>query len=139
MARSVLIDTGPMVAILCREDAQHGACVATLKRIDEELVTCWPVVTEAIHLMGPRVDRVQRLLAMLVSGAIHCVDLPLDAPQWLTGFYDRYRDHAPDLADASLVLLAERMGIADVFSLDHRDFAIYRTSHGRALHVLTVE
>lgn len=136
MARSILVDTGPLVAILCREDAQHQRCVAALKGLQEELVTCWPVVTEAVHLLAGRVDRARRLLAMIVGGAIRCVELPPDAADWLDGFYSRFEDHAPDLADAAIVLLAERMAIESVFTLDLRDFAIYRTTDGRALRVV---
>jgi uncharacterized protein len=136
MADRVLVDTGPIVAILCREDAQHLACVAALQQIPEALITCWPVVTEVVHLLGDRVDRVRRLLTMLGSGAIQCIDLPPDAVDLLDAFYARFAEHAPDLADAALMCLADRHGIETVFSLDQRDFAIYRTAKNRALHVV---
>jgi predicted nucleic acid-binding protein len=74
---------------------------------------------------------------MIVSGAIRCVDMPPDAADWLDGFYGRFEDHGPDLADAAMVLLAERMAIETVFTLDLRDFAIYRTTDGRALRVVS--
>lgn len=136
MANCVLVDTGPLVAILCREDAQHHACVDALQNLREDLVTCWPVVTEAVHLLGDRVDRIRRLLGMFTGGAVRCADLPTDAATWLDAFYARFADHAPDLADATLMLLAEREGVETVFSLDRRDFAIYRTSDNRSLKVI---
>ena len=70
MAERVLIDTGPIVAILCREDALHEKCVETLRTLVGELWTCWPVISEAVFLLGGRTDRIQSLLQMLVSGAI---------------------------------------------------------------------
>jgi uncharacterized protein len=136
MARNVLVDTGPLVAILCREDAQHARCVTTLQGIRDQLVTCWPVLTEAVYLLGDRVDRVRQLLAMITSGAIQCVDLPPDAVSRLDEFYVKFGEHAPDLADAALVLLTDRMNVDSVFTLDQRDFAIYRTTSGRALQVI---
>jgi predicted nucleic acid-binding protein len=72
MAEPVLIDTGPIVAILCREDADHKRCVENLRAVEGELVTCWPVISEAVFLLGGRTDRVQSLLQMLHSGAIRC-------------------------------------------------------------------
>jgi predicted nucleic acid-binding protein len=140
MAERVLIDTGPIVAVLCREDAQHTTCVQTLRSIEGELYTCWPVISEAVFLLGGRADRIQSLLQMLVSGAIRCESLGTEreAAPWLVNFYGRFGDHAPDLADAVLVYLAEREHVEKVFTLDLRDFAIYRTSDNRALEVVTL-
>lgn len=139
MAKPVLIDTGPLVAILCREDAQHHSCVAALKGIQDELVTCWPVITEAVHLLGGRVDRIRSLLMMLAGGAVTCVDMPTAAAAWIDGFYHRFADQVPDLADAALMYLAERDEIDVIFSLDRRDFAVYRTSDNRSLSVIPVD
>jgi uncharacterized protein len=138
MAKRVLIDTGPIVATLCREDAQHNLCIELLQSIQGELYTCWPVISEAIFLLGGRTDRVQSLLQMLVSGAIRCASLGSEqqlAP-WLVDFYQRFGEHAPDLADATLVYLAERDNLQRIFTLDFRDFAIYRTSDNRAIETL---
>jgi predicted nucleic acid-binding protein len=138
MAERVLIDTGPLVAVLCRDDAQHQKCVDCLRSIDGELWTCWPVLSEAIFLLEGRADRVQQLLSMLTVGAIRCMSLGSEtqvAP-WLASFYERFAEHAPDLADAALVYLAERDRIEKVFTLDIRDFSIYRTSDSRALEII---
>jgi predicted nucleic acid-binding protein len=132
----VLVDAGPLVAILCREDAEHQRCVEALQSIRADLVTCWPVLTEVIHLLGGRLDRVRHLLAMMINGALRCSDLPNDAAELLDRFYVRFADQRPDLADAALILLAERDFIDTVFSLDQRDFAVYRTTDGRALTLI---
>lgn len=138
MAKSILIDTGPIVAILCREDAEHENCVDRLRTLDGDLYTCWPVISEAIFLLGRRSDRVQSLFKMLSSGAIHCSSLGIEVEvvPWLIGFYERFGEHAPDLADATLVYLAERDRVQSVFTLDYRDFSIYRTSENRALDTI---
>ena len=74
---------------------------------------------------------------MLSSGAVHCLDLPHDASQWLDDFYNRFGEHAPDLADATLVLLADRHDIESIFTLDRRDFTVFRTSTNRALRIVS--
>ena len=52
------------------------------------------------------------------------------------GFYTQYADQSPQLADASLVYVAETLRIDAVFTLDQRDFSIYRTSDGRVLRIV---
>jgi hypothetical protein len=134
----ILNDTGPIVAILCREDREHANCVERLQALDGTLVTCWPVISEAISLLGGRMDRVQSLLQMLISGAIHCVSLGTeqDVAPWLARFYERFGEHGPDLADAALMFLAERENVTKIFTIDLRDFAIYRTSDNRSLEII---
>ena len=140
MAERILIDTGPIVAILCREDAQHEKCVDCLRSIDGELWTCWPVLSEAIFLLEGRADRVQQLLSMLTLGAIRCMSLgsEMHVAPWLASFYERFAEHAPDLADSALVYLAERDQVVKIFTLDLRDFAVYRTSENRALEIIPI-
>jgi len=50
--RGVLVDAGPLVAIVNADDAFHEACVQVLKEIRVPLLTVWPAVTEAMHLVG---------------------------------------------------------------------------------------
>jgi predicted nucleic acid-binding protein len=138
VAEQVLIDTGPIVAILCREDANHAGCVQTLQSINAELVACWPVISEAVFLLGGRIDRVQALFEIFSSGAITIASLGNDRVivEWLEAFYSRFGQHKPDLADAVLMYLAERDKIQSIFTLDRRDFSIYRTSDNRSLAIL---
>lgn len=137
MAERVVIDTGPIVAILCREDAEHTKCVALLQSLDAELCTCWPVISEAVFLLEGRNDRVQSLLKMLETGAIHIVSLGAASETilWFTTFYKRFAEHSPDFADAAIMFLAEQNNIQRIFTLVYRDFTVYRTSDDRALEI----
>ncbi|HEX5472254.1 MAG TPA: hypothetical protein VFW73_10220 [Lacipirellulaceae bacterium] len=110
----------------------------TLQALNGELWTCWPVISEAVFLLGGRTDRIQSLLKMFTSGAIQCKSLGTEreVTPWLVRFYDRFSEHAPDLADAALVYLAERDSFAKVFTLDLHDFTIYRTFDNRALEIV---
>ena len=49
----ILVDTGPLVALFDRKDAEHHRCVRTLKSLREPLITTIPVLTEAFHMLGP--------------------------------------------------------------------------------------
>ena len=69
--------------------------------------------------------------------AILCVNLGSEFVDWMQNFFDRFQEHEPQMADASsLVYLAEKHELESVFTIDRRDFSIYRTSDGLALKIL---
>lgn len=122
----ILVDAGPLVAIMNAADRHHGRCVAALHDLREPLVTAWPVVTEAMYLLGRSWLDQDRLWDMLATGAVRLLPLgPDDVPR-MRALMARYRDLRMDLADAALVRLAERERISRVFTLDRRDFTVYR-------------
>jgi len=124
----ILTDAGPLVAILDRGEQHHEACVASLKQLAGPMVTTWPAFTEAMYLLGEAGGwRAQHALWRLVEQR----DLQL-APQGseqserMRALMEEYRDRPMDLADASLVALAEAYGLRDIFTLDRKDFQVYR-------------
>jgi hypothetical protein len=137
VSERVLVDTGPLVAIFSARDSHHAKCVDQLRTLRAPLVTTWPVLTETAYLLRSSPHAVQELLRAVGEAAwLRVADLESDAPTWLSAFFDRFVDHEPQLADASLVYLAERLRITTVFTLDRRDFAIYRTADDHALTVV---
>ena len=137
MIRSrVLIDAGPMVAILSESDSAHESCAAVMKALAPPLFTTWIPVTEAMYLLGFSTAAQLGLLQMIERGAIRVLDLgPADLPYIRTSM-DKYRDLPMDFADASLMRIAAREGIDRIFTLDRRDFEIYRLPSRRALRIL---
>ena len=126
MAKSVLVDAGPLVALLDRSDLHHAACKKVLRSLKDSLTTVWPVVAEAMYLLGFSWRAQEALFEMLESGAVSLLTLgTVDLPR-IRGLMEKYRDLPMDLADAALVRVAEREGIQDVFTVDRRDFRIYR-------------
>jgi predicted nucleic acid-binding protein len=63
----VLIDTGPLVAIVSERDAEHSACIEQSRTISRPMVTCWPVVTEAVWLLRSRPASVRDLFRTLLT------------------------------------------------------------------------
>ncbi len=122
----VLIDTGPLVAIISELDQHHDQCVKQLKELTPPLLTCWPVITEAAWLLRKDLAAVQRMLAGLDVGLFELLPLDEEAGPWLSNFVTQYANLGVQLADACLVYLAEREGIETIFTLDRRDFTVYR-------------
>jgi hypothetical protein len=132
----ILVDAGPMVALLRRADQHHARCVAALRRIRDPLCTIWPAVTEAMLLLSDRVDAQAALAEKMETEAIALLPLDRrDVPR-IRELMSKYRDLPMDLTDAALVRVAEREGIGTVFTTDRRDFGVYRISGRRRFRIL---
>lgn len=134
--RSVLVDTGPIVAILSPQDANHSICVEELRELRCPLLTCWPVLTEAAWLLRNDPAVIAILLKSFQVGPFELA--PLDSTD-LTPVADilhRYRNLNLQLADAALLHLANRERIETVFTLDRRDFGMVRLKAGKKLEII---
>ena len=124
----IIADAGFFYALVDRGDAWHRRAVAQLDTQAEGWVTTWPVLTEATHLLmrwiGP--DAVQALLREVADGAIAVWSWPLAHTERMVQLMGRYASLPMDLADASLVLLAEELGHGRILTTDARDFGAYR-------------
>ena len=133
--RGVLVDTGPLVAIIDSSDAFHDRCVDVLRELREPLFTVWPVITEAMHLVGSPVAQ-ERLWDVLEEGGLRLKLLDAaDAPR-MRALMRKYRDLPMDLADAALVRVAERDQVHTVFTTDRSDFSAYRLHGSRRIRLL---
>ena len=121
----VLVDAGALIALLDRDDAAHERCVEALRAIRDPLVTVWPAVTEAMHLLADTPRAPDALCDMIADGAVRLFDL--DAPDFrrIKGLMGKYHDLPMDFADAALVCAAERQGLTRIVTFD-RDFEVYR-------------
>ena len=126
----ILVDAGPLVALLDADDQYHKKCVAALKVLQEPLVTVWPPVTEAMYLLGDLPKAQEALWEMLARGVLQLLPLDhTDVPR-MRELMSKYADRPMDLADAALVRVAEREGIRKIFTVNRKDFGVYRL-HGR--------
>src|SRR5580658_3247132 len=131
-----LIDTGPLVAILSRGDAHHQTCVAALREMTGPLFSCWPVITEAAWLLRRSPRAIQQLLGSMNSGFLELLPVAGTETKAIAAVMKRYESIRPQLADATLVYLASRERIDAIFTLDRRDFSVYRTSRKRSFKIL---
>lgn len=126
----ILVDTGPLVALFDPADSAHGSCVEVLKTFGEPLATTVPVLTEAFHLLQPNSVATERLMDFVAAGGL--VVLFLDTRSLLRVFelMAQYSDVPMDFADASLVSMAENHNLQTVFTIDRKDFFVYRVKRG---------
>ena len=123
-----LIDAGPLLAAINRNDQWHADCAALLRRLDCPFYTTLAVITEAMYLLGRYTGTPGQaaLWRMILRG-----DLLLEHPtqrdlQRMAELMDRYADRPMDFADASLTAVAERLALERIVTIDRTDFSVYR-------------
>ncbi len=132
----ILVDAGPLVALLDRRDQHHSACVEALRSIKVGMVTTWPVITEAMYLLIDLPVAQQGLWELLERRVVSLLPLDdSDVPR-MRELMGKYANRPMDLADASLVRLAEREGLDTVFTVDRKDFQVYRRGGRRPFRLL---
>lgn len=133
-----LTDTGPLVALINRNDPNHLVCIEAAKGLPRgPLMTTWPCFTEAMYLLhkagGYPAQAALWLLREAGRLALHDTDEAEVAR--MAALMSKYHDLPMDLADASLMAMAERFGTRRVFTLD-QDFRVYRFADGAAVEVI---
>ena len=130
--RSILVDAGPLIALQDRSDRHHRRVAAFLEDYRGSLLTTWPVLAEACHFLPERTQI--RFLRWAAKGGLNVVELPEAALPAIADWKEKYRDVPMDLADASMIWVAEQTGITDILTIDLRGFGAYRLGAGRALN-----
>src|SRR5258708_6665729 len=105
----ILTDTGPLAALFNSNDAYHTPCAQVLPGLPKPMLTTLPVLTEAVHFLGKQFGwRGQDPLWQLVKvGALEIAPVDGKLLERLPELMEKYRDVPMDLADASLVAVAE--------------------------------
>ncbi len=136
MSQRTLVDTGPLVALFSTRDQHHSRCVVLSKDLQLPLYTSWPVITEAAHLIGRAGGQSRDVLGLVKNERL--VILPLTRTDLIAidAIMAKYADQKVSVADASLMHLAEREAIDEVFTVDPKDFSVFRTAEGRSLKVI---
>jgi predicted nucleic acid-binding protein len=138
---TIIADSGYWIALLDRGDRYHSRAVEAARNLVEQLVVTWPVVTETTYVLGERLGSpaVQDMLRMGEHGVYRIHPLgEHDLPR-LRALMKKYADLPMDLADASLVLLAEQSGDGRILSTDQRDFRTYRFKQRKPFRNLLLE
>lgn len=102
----------------------------------EPLGTVWPAITEAMYLLGFSFAAQDALWRFLGPDALNILSLDsADLPR-MRELMRKYRDLPMDLADAALVRVAEREKISRIFTIDRKDFEIYRPRGPRRFEIV---
>jgi len=124
----ILVDAGPLIALIHEDDNEHERCRDAFATMDEPLGTVWPVIAEAMHLLSFSWRAQEALWDMMETGAVEILPIGIDDVPRMKELMRKYRDLPMDLADAALVRVAERERLRQIFTLDRRDFQIYKPS-----------
>ncbi len=124
----ILVDTGFWLALANAADRHHERARDALARTRGRFVTTWPVMTETCHMLASRLgtDAEIAFVRSAALGAFEIFDLSREHLPRIEALMEKYRALPMDLADASLVILAEEAGTGDILSTDARDFGSYR-------------
>lgn len=128
----ILIDAGPLIAVLFRGDDYHIAVAPLFRELNCPFITTLPVITEAMYFLHAYAGNTGQAALWKM---IHRGDLVLHHPdahdlERMDELMRKYADLPMDFADASLVAMAEKLGLDRVFTLDRADFSVYRL-HGK--------
>jgi predicted nucleic acid-binding protein len=132
-----LTDAGPLIALIDADEPDHERCREALDRVRLPLVTTWPAFTEAMYLLGRAAGwRGQNALWRLVQRKdLVVADASDRANARAAHLMGKYADRPMDLADATLVALAEELDSNRVFTLD-ADFHVYRFKGRRRFELI---
>jgi hypothetical protein len=133
--RKTLIDSGPLIALFDGSDKHHSKVVEFLKTFKGELVTSWSVITEVSHMLDFNLRVQIDFLKWVELDALRLYEISQNDIAHIIAMMEKYNDIPMDLADASLMYIANREGIKDIISIDS-DFDIYRTLKNQNLNNL---
>ena len=130
--KRVLVDTGPIVALIDTRDRLHGRAIDELDRLSGPILLGLPAATEACFLLDSA--HLRRRLTALIDREVVQLAAPKNGDltirrsmKWL----DRYAEHRPDFADAFLVCWAESDASTVVWTFDREFSAVWRTLGGK--------
>ena len=132
-----IVDSGPLAALLNRNDQHHARAAAAARTIAAPMITTMACFTEAMYFLGRDIGWIAqaRLWQLVEDGSLEVrAHSPFELAR-MRVLMDRCHDTPMDLADASLVALAESLGETHIFTLDPH-FRAYRQHDGAPLLVV---
>lgn len=132
-----LCDTGPLYALVNRNDAQSARCRAVLPQLSSLLITTWPCFTEAMYFAYEAGGwHMQRALWQLIRrGDLRLHIAGIEEEERMQALMEQYEDTPMDLADVSLVAAAESLRLARIFTTDS-DFYVYQRHGSQPFEVI---
>jgi len=133
--KNIIVDAGPLIALFDKDDKYHNSVLKFLKTFDGQLITSWPVITEVTHLLNFNVNVQIDFLEWLKREAVTIVNLENIHLERIIQLSKKYSDVPMDLADSSLIVIAELTNITDIITIDSDNY-IYKTKNKKLLNNL---
>jgi uncharacterized protein len=134
----LIVDTGPLVAMLNAKDRHHEVCTGLLRRFRGQIIVPAPIVTEVAYFLqiepGPAVEAA--FLDALARGELVVEDITAQDFARMAELVRQYADFPLGTADASVIAVAERLGATHIATIDHRHFRVVRPAHCDAFELL---
>lgn len=125
----IAIDTGPLVAFFDASDHYHQRSLEILKKLESPILTTWAVITETFYLLSFSWRAQDNLWEFIQRGGMEIIHLDVREMKRCRQLMEKYQALPMDLADATLVAIAETRQIKRIFTLDHKNFKVYRPLH----------
>jgi predicted nucleic acid-binding protein len=123
---TTLIDSGPLIALFDNGDKYHERVLSFFQHYEGHFITTWAVVTEVTHMLDFNLKVQLDFLKWLELGAIEIYEIKQSDLSTIIPMMTKYTNVPMDLADSSLMFVAQKENIRDIVSIDS-DFDIYRT------------
>lgn len=137
----VIIDTGFLVALHSKKDAYYEKAIKVNEQIKyRKWITTWPVMAETCHffIQKGNIQAAALLINLLENGLLELFQIEKKHFTIIKSLLIKYKDLPMDLADASLVILANELNFGDIVSTDQRDFKTYRWKNHQPFHNLLI-
>src|SRR5687767_11584967 len=135
--KALLLDCGPIVALLDRGDSKHRETTARSGQLTGQVITTGPIITEAMFYLQEIPGGPERLVHFLHALRVTIEDVFDPASLTMaSALMRKYADIPMDFADASLVIVGGRLGVGDILTLDERGFRTFRYGRSKSFHLL---
>lgn len=131
--KNIIVDAGPLIALFDKDDKYHNSVIKFLKTFDGQLITSCPAITEVTHLLSFNVNVQIDFLEWLKREAVTIVNLENIHLERIIQLSKKYSDVPMDLADSSLIVIAELTNITEIITIDS-DYYIYKTKNKKSLN-----
>ena len=130
-----IIDSGPLIALFDGSDKYHNDVLTFMKEYKGKLITSWAVITEVSHMLDFNLQVQIDFLKWCEVGGIEVYNITQDEISNIRVMMEKYIDIPMDLADGTLMYIANKENIKNIVSIDS-DFDIYRTFKKQSLNNL---
>ncbi|MBE9233248.1 PIN domain-containing protein [Cuspidothrix issatschenkoi LEGE 03284] len=133
----ILCDAGVLLCLVDRTQPQHENYKNLVMRVNKPMVTTWACLTEAMYLSLHRGGWVmqKQLGEMILDGLLTIYEIQSSDYKRLFVLMEKYQDRPMDLADATLVLTAEKTGCYQILTIDS-DFLFYRINNHISFEII---